>query len=74
MSSPRSDALRAIATRAPIIPKVPALAEPPVPTSAYFGSNTFGMMGARVAIARRASERGEDMVGRLKAEGWKLNA
>lgn len=42
MSSPRSDALRAIATRAPIIPKVPALAEPPVPTSAYFGSNTFG--------------------------------
>ncbi|MEY4007880.1 MAG: hypothetical protein RLZZ467_926, partial [Gemmatimonadota bacterium] len=41
-STPRSDALRAIATRAPIVPKVPALAEPPIPTSAYFGSNTFG--------------------------------
>jgi len=41
-SSPRTDALRAIATRTPIIPQVPALAEPPIPTSAYFGSNTFG--------------------------------
>ena len=41
-SSPRTDALRAIATRTPIIPQVPALAEPPIPTSAYFGHNTFG--------------------------------
>jgi glutamine synthetase len=41
-STPRSEALRAIATRAAIIPDVPAMRPDPKPTSAYFGSHTFG--------------------------------
>jgi len=38
-SSPRSDALRAIATRVLTAPDVPAMAQNPVPTSSYFGIN-----------------------------------
>ena len=41
-STPRSEALRAIATRAAIIPDVPAMRPDPKPTSSYFGSHTFG--------------------------------
>ena len=41
-STPRSEALRAIATRPAITPDVPAMRADPKPTSAYFGSHTFG--------------------------------
>jgi glutamine synthetase len=41
-NSTRSDVLRAIATRAPVIPDLPSLEKEPRPTSAYFGMNTFG--------------------------------
>ncbi len=41
-STPRSDALRAIATRSAIVPDVPAMRPDPKPTSSYFGSHTFG--------------------------------
>ena len=41
-SSSRSDALRAIATRVLTAPDVPAMSRNPVPTSSYFGINTFG--------------------------------
>jgi glutamine synthetase len=40
--TPRSSALRAIATRAAIAPDVPAMATELTPTSSYFGINTFG--------------------------------
>ncbi|MFM8910224.1 MAG: glutamine synthetase III, partial [Gemmatimonadota bacterium] len=40
--SARSDAMRAIATRAPIVPDLPSNGTTPAPTSAYFGSHTFG--------------------------------
>lgn len=40
--TPRSSALRAIATRAAIEPDVPAMAKELTPTSSYFGINTFG--------------------------------
>ncbi len=40
--SPRAAALRAITTRTVIEPDIPTMAPEPVPTSAYFGSNTFG--------------------------------
>ena len=40
--TPRLSAIRAIATRKPIVPDVPAMAPNPKPTSAYFGSHTFG--------------------------------
>ena len=40
--TPRLAALRAIATRAPIVPSVPSMTSEPKPTSAYFGSHTFG--------------------------------
>jgi glutamine synthetase len=40
--TPRLVAMRAIATRKPIVPDVPSMAENPKPTSAYFGSHTFG--------------------------------
>ncbi len=40
--TPRSSALRAIATRAAIVPDVPAMAKELTPTSSYFGINTFG--------------------------------
>jgi glutamine synthetase len=38
----RAAALRAIATRSVEEPDVPVMAEEPIPTSAYFGINTFG--------------------------------
>lgn len=41
-NTPRVAALRAIATRSVDIPDVPSMADEPVPTSAYFGINTFG--------------------------------
>jgi glutamine synthetase len=41
-NTPRSAVLRAIATRAAIEPDVPTTSEEPIPTSAYFGINTFG--------------------------------
>ena len=40
--TPRTAALRAISTRAVVEPDLPTMAEDPVPTSAYFGMNTFG--------------------------------
>ena len=56
-STPRSDAMRAIATRAAIIPDVPAMAETPVPTSAYFGSNTFGARQMRDKLPKNVYEK-----------------
>ena len=40
--TPRLSAIRAIATRTPIVPNVPSMLPNPKPTSAYFGSHTFG--------------------------------
>src|ERR1039458_2863428 len=40
--SPRSAAMRAIATRVVTPPDIPASNETPVPTSQYFGMNTLG--------------------------------
>src|SRR5688500_10599739 len=41
-STPRSEALRALASRSAIVPDVPAMRAAPKPTSSYFGSHTFG--------------------------------
>jgi glutamine synthetase len=56
-STPRSDAMRAIATRAAIVPDVPAMAATPVPTSAYFGSNTFGARQMRDKLPKNVYEK-----------------
>ncbi|HRN51858.1 MAG TPA: glutamine synthetase III, partial [Gemmatimonadaceae bacterium] len=45
--TPRLAAIRAIATRDPIVPNVPSMAPEPKPTSAYFGSHTFGVKQMR---------------------------
>ena len=55
-STPRSDALRAIATRAAIIPDVPAMKANPTPTSAYFGSRTFGAKQMRDKLPKEVYE------------------
>ena len=56
-STPRSDAMRAIATRAAITPDVPAMAATPVPTSVYFGSNTFGARQMRDKLSKEVYEK-----------------
>ncbi|HEX4934972.1 MAG TPA: glutamine synthetase III, partial [Gemmatimonadaceae bacterium] len=56
-STPRSDALRAIANRAPIIPDVPAMAPNPKPTSSYFGSHTFGAKQMRDKLPKDVYEK-----------------
>jgi glutamine synthetase len=56
-SSPRSDALRAIATRVLEAPDVPAMAKDPVPTSAYFGINTFGARQMRDKLPKEVYEK-----------------
>ena len=40
--TPRLAAMRAIATREPVVPNVPAMQADPKPISSYFGSHTFG--------------------------------
>ena len=56
-NTPRSDALRAIATRALVAPDVPAMAKEPVPTSAYFGMNTFGARQMRDKLPKDVHEK-----------------
>ncbi len=56
-STPRSDALRAIATRAAIIPDVPAMRPDPKPTSAYFGSHTFGAKQMRDKLPKEVHQK-----------------
>ncbi len=55
--TPRSDALRAIATRTPIVPDVPAMAANPKPTSEYFGSHTFGAKQMRDKLPKDVVEK-----------------
>ncbi|MBX3134322.1 MAG: glutamine synthetase III [Gemmatimonadaceae bacterium] len=50
--TPRLVAMRAIATRKPIVPDVPSMAENPKPTSAYFGSHTFGAKQMRDKLSK----------------------
>ena len=57
VSTPRTDALRAIATRAAIVPDVPAMRPNPTPTSAYFGSHTFGAKQMRDKLPKEVHEK-----------------
>lgn len=50
--TPRTEALRAIAAHPVPEPDVPSMAEEPVPTSAYFGINTFGARQMRDKLPR----------------------
>lgn len=56
-STPRSEALRAIATRVLSTPDVPAMAKDPIPTSAYFGINTFGARQMRDKLPKDVYEK-----------------
>ncbi|MFM2140722.1 MAG: hypothetical protein RLZZ25_987, partial [Gemmatimonadota bacterium] len=55
--STRSDAMRAIANRAPIVPAVPSNSESPAPTSSYFGSHTFGARQMRDKLPAEVYEK-----------------
>jgi len=55
--SARSDAMRAIATRAPIVPDLPSNAATPAPTSSYFGSHTFGARQMRDKLPAEVYEK-----------------
>jgi glutamine synthetase len=55
--TPRVAALRAIATRAQIIPDVPSMAVDPKPTSSYFGSHTFGARQMRDKLPKNVHEK-----------------
>jgi len=56
-NTPRVAALRAIATRAPIIPDVPSMGADPKPTSSYFGSHTFGARQMRDKLPKGVHEK-----------------
>jgi len=56
-STPRSDALRAIATRSAIVPDVPAMRDDHKPTSAYFGSYTFGAKQMRDKLPKEVHQK-----------------
>ncbi len=55
--TPRVAALRAIATRAQIIPDVPSMGPDPKPTSSYFGSHTFGARQMRDKLPTNVHEK-----------------
>jgi glutamine synthetase len=55
--TPRVAALRAIATRAQIIPDVPSMGTDPKPTSSYFGSHTFGARQMRDKLPKSVHEK-----------------
>jgi len=56
-NTPRSDVLRAIATRALVAPDVPAMSKDPVPTSSYFGINTFGARQMRDKLPKEVYDK-----------------
>ena len=55
--TPRATAMRAISTRSVIAPDVPSVREHPIPTSEYFGINTFGARHMRDKLPKEVYQK-----------------
>lgn len=55
--TPRATAMRAISTRSVVAPDVPSVREHPIPTSEYFGINTFGARQMRDKLPKEVYQK-----------------